>query len=135
MIALILMYNFAILSPFPIFTPLLLLFLPRYNANPLCSPVSEKLTLYQGENAVTMATTLSMSVCVCGRVCLCDISYSFSPKAFKFADMVTMDKARHWIDSLLVTMAQFSMSRGHYIVCFKINFVYSIFPSFFANGF
>ena len=29
---------------------------------------------------------------VCARLCLGDISYSFSPMAFKFSDMLTMDK-------------------------------------------
>ena len=31
-------------------------------------------------------------ICICARLCLCDISYSFLPMAFKFSDMVTLGK-------------------------------------------
>ena len=44
---------------------------------------------------------VSVSVHVCARLSICNISYSFSPVTFKFSDMVTM----------------------------KINFVYAIFPT------
>ena len=36
-------------------------------------------------------------VSVTQRLCLCYISYSFSPMVFKFWDMVTMDKTLNWL--------------------------------------
>ena len=40
---------------------------------------------------------VGVSVCVCARLCLCDISYRFLPMAFKFTNMVTMDKILNWL--------------------------------------
>ena len=57
-------------------------------------------------------------------LCLRNISYSFVPMAFKFLHMVTMDKTLTWLtfyDYGLIFKVTGSL-------CFKINFVYVVFP-------
>ena len=41
-------------------------------------------------------TQMWVSVYVCARLYLRDIPYSFSPMAFKFSEMVPMDKTLNW---------------------------------------
>ena len=53
------------------------------------------------------------------------IFLSFSPMAFKFSDMVTMDNTLNWLtfrDCGLI----FKVTGGS--LCFKINFIYTLFP-------
>ena len=45
-----------------------------------------------GEGGTSRSVTLCWHPSVCARLFLCDISYSFSPMAFKLSDMVTMIK-------------------------------------------
>ena len=71
---------------------------------------------------VIICPAVRVSASVCARLCLHDISYRFSPMAFKFSDMVAIDKTLNWLT--FVTMAQCSRSQGS--LCFKINFVYAI---------
>ena len=54
----------------------------------------------------------SASVRVYTRLCLCEISYRFSPIIFKFS-YISWPWTRRWIDYFVLTMAQFS--RGHYV--------------------
>ena len=74
---------------------------------------------------------LHPSESVCARLCLRDISYNFSPMAFKFLDVVTMDKTLNSLpfcdyDSI------FKVIGGHYVSKLTLFMLYFL---QFTNGF
>ena len=77
-----------------------------------------------------MCVRIRQSIHVCARLCLHDVSYSFSLMAFKFTDMVTMDKT---LNRFCYYGSFFKVTGGHYVS--KLTLFTGYFQQFFANGF
>ena len=75
---------------------------------------------------------LRPSASVCAKLCLCDISYSFSPMAFKLSDMVTMDKTFDWL-TFHDYGSIFKVTGHHYVS--KLTLFTWYFQQFSTNGF
>ena len=64
-------------------------------------------------------TQIWVGNCVCARLCVRDISYVCLLMAFKFSDMVTLDKTLNWL-TFCEICSIFKVTGGHYVSKFTL---------------